>query len=216
MADDATIIAAPGREIINGHEFWIDDNGSRIAAKAVKAKDKLQDELVRKIVGYAEPLSEQIARFRQHTFDDVDAFVALLEQEHGAKRGGTKGNLVFYSFDGLTRVKVSIAEQVHYGPELQVAKGLVDECMADWTSTAGPELQTIVTHAFRVDQAGKVSRTALLSLRRYDFDDGRWLRAMKAIADAERPISSKRYVLIHRRDKTSDGWSPVSISMASV
>ncbi len=206
----------PGAIMFKGKLHLADAKGRLVPYESVKAKHLLEDELVRKVLGYAAPLSAEIARFRQHTFEDVDGFVALLEQEHGARKGGAKGNMTFTSYDGLLRVQVAVADLVVFGPELQVAKGLVDECLTDWAADAAAEIRTLVTDAFNVDQAGKVNRAALLSLRRYDFKDERWLRAMDAIREAERPISSKRYVRIYQRAERNAAWEAVSIDMASV
>ena len=216
MPDDMAHDAAETPVVLfRGKPYMVDAKGGLVPIEAVKPAHKLEDELVRKVVGYAQPLAAQIARFRQHTFDDVDAFVALLEQEYGARRGGSKGNLTFTSYDGLLRIQVAVADQVVFGPELQVAKGLVDECLAEWADGAGVEIRTIVTHAFNVDQANRVSRSALLALRRYDFTDPRWLKAMEAIREAERVVGSKRYVRIYRREAPTAPWAPVSIDAAS-
>lgn len=204
-----------GRHIINGREYLTDSKGAFVPASAIKPVHLLEDELVRKLLAYAEPLAAEVARFREHCFDDADTFVALLEQEHGAKRGGTKGNLTFTSYDGLQRFQIAVADHFEYGAELQVAKGLIDDCLRDWTADGREEIEAIVTDAFNVDQAGKVDRAALLRLRRYAFKDERWLRAMDAIRDAERVISSKRYVRIHRRPTPTSAWTQVSVDLAS-
>lgn len=220
MADDAT--AAPsipaadiGVVVVDGQNYLRDPRGALVPIAAVKAADKLEDELVRKVVGYAQPLAAEIARFRAHTFDDVDDFVDMLEQEHGAKRGGSKGNLTFTSYDGCLRVLVAVADVTVFGPALQVAKGLVDECLAEWAGDAGVELKTIVTQAFNVEKASKINRAALLQLRRFDFKDERWVRAMAAVSDAERSIGSKRYVRIYRRANPKAQWEQVSIDLAA-
>lgn len=210
-----TIIVASGRREIDGAAYMVNADGGLIPADTVKPADKLQDELVRKIIGYAIPLSEQIGRFRQHTFDDVDDFVALLEQEYGAKRGGSKGNLTFISYDGLLKVQVSVAEKIVFGPELQVAKGLVDECLREWSADSRTEIRAVINRAFDVDSQGRINRNDLLSLLRLEIADARWKQAMKAIRDSIRVVGSKRYVRIYQRDSAQDGWSPISIDMAS-
>ena len=140
MTDLNDNAANNGRRQIDGVTYMIDGKGGLIPEKMVKPQDQLQDELVRKIIGFAEPISAQVARFRQHCLDDVDGFVALIEQEYGAKRGGKKGNLSFVSYDGLLKVDVGVGDNVMFGPELQIAKELVDECLREWTQGSGDEL----------------------------------------------------------------------------
>lgn len=212
---DGVVSPANGWREIDGKRYWINADGGLIPDIAVKATDKLQDELVRRIVGFAIPLSAQVARFRLHSFDDVDAFVALLEQEYDAKRGGSKGNLTFISYDGLLKITVAVAENVEFGPELQVAKGIVDECLRDWSKESRVEIQTLITRAFDVDSQGRINRAALLSLLRHEIPDERWQRAMKAIRDSMRVVGSKRYLRIHQRDNAQAAWQAITIDVSA-
>lgn len=204
-----------GRREIDGQIYWTDANGGLIPDAVVKTVDKLQDDLVRKIVGFALPLSAQVARFREHSFDDVDDFVALLEQEYQSRRGGSKGNLTFTSYDGLFKIVVRVSETITFGPELQVAKGLVDECLREWSAGSGPELQAIVNRAFDVDSQGRINRYSLTSLLRLEITDERWKRAMKAIRDSFRVIGSKRYLGMYQRADAEAAWQSITIDVAS-
>lgn len=200
---------------MNGKPYMRDARGALVPVEAVKPLDKLMDQLVRKIDGYAKPLSDQIARFKQHSFDDVDAFVALVAEQYDRKLGGKKGNTTFTSFDGTVKVQVAIADHIDFGPELQVAKELVDECLREWASDANVNLRTIVERAFQVDKEGKINRAELLSLRRLNIDDERWKQAMQAIADSERIVGSKRYLRVYRRASADGEWVPVTLDIAA-
>jgi hypothetical protein len=215
---DAGDSAAPppaGQRAIDGKPYWINADGGLIPDASVKTVDKLQDELVRRIVGFALPLSAQVARFREHSFDDVDAFVALLEQEYQSKRGGAKGNLTFTSYDGLLKIVVAVAETILFGPELQVAKGIVDECLREWSADSRTEIQTLITRAFDVDSQGRINRNALLSLLRLEIADDRWQRAMQAIRDSIRIVGSKRYIRMYQRADAQGGWQPITIDVSA-
>lgn len=205
----------PGRREIDGQSYWVNGDGGLIPDAAVKTVDKLQDELVRRIVGFALPLSAQVARFRQHSFDDVDGFVALLEQDYQAKRGGAKGNLSLTSYDGLLKIVVAVAETILFGPELQVAKGIVDECLREWAADSRAEIQTLITRAFDVDSQGRINRNALLSLLRLQIEDERWSRAMQAIRDSIRIVGSKRYIRLYQRASAQAAWEPITIDVSA-
>lgn len=204
-----------GRRELDGHSYFINGDGGLIPESAVSAIDQLQDEFVRKIVGHALPLAATVARFRQHCFDDVDAFVALLEQNYKARRGGSKGNLTFTSYDGLLKVTVQVAEKIVFGPELQVAKGLVDDCLREWSAESRTEIRAIITRAFDVDSQGRINQNDLLSLLRLEIQDERWQRGMQAIRDSMRVVGSKRYIRIYRRPNGKAAWVPVSIDMSA-
>lgn len=205
-----------GIVVVNGREHMADAKGRLVPIETIKPADKLQDETVRKIMTYARDLSAQVARFKVHTFDDLGAFEALLAQEYGSKVGGAKGNKTFMSFDGLQKIQVQVQEYIDFGPQLQVAKNLIDECLNEWAASAGAELRTIVTRAFNTEKAGQINRSEIFMLLRLDIADERWKRAMEAIRDAMRVVGSKTYVRCYERRSVDDDWRAVSIDLAKV
>ncbi|MBP2301280.1 DUF3164 family protein [Azospirillum picis] len=195
--------------------YMADAKGRLVPEALVKPTDKLQDQLVRKLMGYADDLSAQVARFKAHTFDDVGAFLALLAEQYQDTRGGQKGNMTLTSFDGTMKVQVAVADHMTFGPELQIAKNLIDACIADWSTGANDNIRALVEHAFRVDQEGQVSRDAIFALRRVAIEDERWKQAMAAIADSVRIEGTKSYVRFYRRPSPDAAWKAVTIDLAS-
>lgn len=192
-----------------------DSKGRLVPERLVKPQELLEDQTVAKILGYADDLEAQISRFRAHTFEDVGAFLDLLGERYGAKRGGAKGNITLRSYDGTVKVQIAVADSMVFGPELQVAKELIDDCIEAWSEGARDEIKTLVQHAFKTDKEGEVSREAVFALRRVKIDDERWQRAMEAITDSIRIVGSKTYVRFYRRSSPEDRWRPVSIDIAS-
>jgi Protein of unknown function (DUF3164) len=205
---------ATGEVLANGKTYMPDAKGSLIPVELVKPQHKLEDETVRKIVGFARALSDQIARFRGHTMTDLGEFDALLEQEYGGKRGGQKGNRTYQTFDGLLKVQVQVSDFIDFGPELQIAKGLFDECMNEWSAEAPAEIRAVVTRAFNTDKAGQINRSEIFTLLRLDIEDARWKRAQDAIRDAMRIVGSKEYVRFYERDRPTDAWRAITIDLA--
>ena len=207
---------AEGVEIVNGKLCWIDNRGNYIRDELVKPTDKIEDQTVRSIIKFARTLSAQVTRFRLHTMADLSTLDNMLAEKFGFVKTGNKGkgNRTYMTFDGLMKVTVQVAEFMDFGPELQVAKGLVDQCLTEWSAESRPEVQTIITRAFNTDQEGKVSRTAVLMLLRLDIKDERWSCAMDAIRSAERPRSSKEYVRFAVRESQDDEFTSISIDLA--
>ncbi len=203
-----------GRVIIDGVEFVEGPKGELMPARTVKGQHLLEDQLVRKEMGHAVALSDQISRFLAHTNDEIGAFEALLADRYGATVGGPKGNKTLMTLDGRFKITVQIADAVVFGPELQVAKTLVDQCLNDWASGAREELRAIITRAFNTDKEGQINRAALYSLLRLEIDDTRWKQAMQAIRDAMRVVGSKSYVRFYRRATSDGAWEPVTIDLA--
>ena len=56
----------------------------------------------------------------------------------------------------------------------------------------------------------------MLALRRHDFDDPRWLKAMDAIADAVQVTGSKSYVRIYERIGETERYQPISLNISEV
>lgn len=210
-------IAVPsGIVTLDGRDFMTDAKAALVPAELVKPADKLQDETVRKIMGFALALSAQLERFKAHTMADLTALDALLEQDYGVTKRGNKGkgNRTYMSFDGLFRVQVAMAETLDFGPQLQIAKTLMDECLNEWSADSRPEIRAIVTRAFNTDKEGKINRGEVFMLLRLDIVDPRWLRAMDAIRDAIRVTGRKEYVRFGMRKSVDDEFSTVSINLA--
>lgn len=192
-----------------------DAKGRLVPIDMIKETDILEDQLVGKILGYADELSAQIARFKGHTFDDVAAFMDLLAEKYGKVKGGAKGNITFTSFDGCAKVQVAVQDHIDFGPELQVAKQLIDDCIGEWAAGSRDEIRALVNHAFNVDKPGQVNREALFALRRINIDDDRWRQAIAAINDSIRITGSKTYVRFYRRATPEERWQSVTIDLAA-
>ncbi len=137
-----------------------------------------------------------------------------MAQEYQLRLGGKKGNITLYTIDGRFKVEVRVQDRIDFGPELQVATALVDECLIEWSSDARAELRAIVTRAFNTDQTGKINRSEIFTLLRMDIADPRWQQAMRAIRDAMIIIGSKTYVRMWMRDRHDGPWQSITIDLA--
>lgn len=196
--------------------FMEDAKGRLVPLKLVKPVDLLMDQTVRVIFGYAEALSAQLARFKVHTNGDIDAFQETVRENYGADKGGAKGNVTLTSYDGRLQIRIAVADHLQFGPELQAAKALVDDCIAEWAEGANENIRALVNHAFRTDKAGKINVESVLSLRRLNVKHDRWQRAMEALADSIRVVESKQYIRIYRRPSPDEKFVQVPLDLAGV
>lgn len=196
----------------------VDAEGRYVPIASIKPEHLLEDEMVRALVARAEAVSAHLAGFRAIARDEIRAHLDLVAAEYGVERrkGKGKGNVGFTSYDGTLKVQLSIGEFLSFGPELQAAKALIDECLTDWTSDSRTELKTIVTDAFRVNKEGNLDPDRILSLRRYEFADERWKRAMSAISDSVRVTRSKEYLRFYRRPAPDRDFVQVPLDVAKV
>ncbi len=62
-----------GITMVNGKPYMANAKGALVPLELVKPADKLRDETVRKVMGYAKDISAQISRFRKHSMTDLDS-----------------------------------------------------------------------------------------------------------------------------------------------
>lgn len=196
-------------------KMWTDPKGRLVPDRMVKDSDKLVDAQVREILGHAMTLMAEIARFRGHCFDDIASLRGLLAEQYGVTRGGSKGNTSFMSYDGTIKVEVRIDDQIVFGPELRIAKDLIDEYVEEVSEGVPDAVRALLEHAFEVGQAGRVNRGALYSLRRLNVDHPKWQSAMKAIADSMRVMGSKERFQISVRNDPTENFTALPINLAN-
>ena len=190
--------------------------GDLVHDSNIKAVDLDMDETTRKIHGFAARLSAQMYRFREHTLEDIDAFVDRCLERYSAQVGGRKGNIQITTFDGLLQCRLSRSDVLNVGPEIEAARSLIDECVSDWGEGSHVNLRALIAQAFRPNEGGQISVTEVLRLRRIEIDDDRWRRAQLAIGDALRPAGKAEYVRIYQRATPLDPWQPVPLHLATV
>jgi hypothetical protein len=200
---------------IDGKRYVLNAAGGWTPEESVKEQHVLEDQIVRGLIAEALELSARLSAFRARCFEEVVILNALLADQYGAKGRGAKGNQTLATYDGLARLQVQVADLITFGPELQTAKALIDECLNEWVAGSPVQLQAVVDYAFQVDKEGQINKGRLLGLRRMKVDDPRWARAMEAIADSIRVTGSKQYVRFHRRVTHLAGWSHVSLDLAT-
>lgn len=200
------------REIPQG--FRLNAAGNLVAEANIRPQDMLEDELVTKLAIRAANLSADLFAFRTQALAEITAFRDLVAQQYGATKGGAGGNMTLTSFDGSVQVQVAVAKSITFGPELQAAKELIDDCVTRWSEGANNNLRTLVFDAFQTDRQGKISTDKVLGLRRLEIADETWARAMDAISDAVRVIGSKTYLRVYRR--FGGVMQPISLDIANV
>lgn len=196
--------------------YWKDARGSLVPVELIKPIDKQRDQLVREIVATSKQLSKLLTEFKSRTFGDIEAFVDLSLQEYDTRLGGKKGNVTLATFDGQYKVMRANADNINFDERIQAAKLLIDECAAEWSDGARPEIKVIIDHAFAVDKQGKISIGRVLNLRRLDITDPRWLKAMDSISDSLQVIGSTSYIRVYERIGDSDKYVQIPLDMAAV
>ncbi|HCB1914810.1 TPA: DUF3164 family protein [Citrobacter braakii] len=186
---------------VNKEDYMKDRKGRLVPINQVSDYDLAMDSFVREQVAAAKVKSADLSDFKQRAFDECYAWLDLVAEKYGRTRGGAKGNVTFSSFDGSEQITIRVQETLTFGPELQIAKDLIDECVTEWSEGANDNLRAIIADAFQVDKEGQLNTGRILSLRRVKIQDERWNRAMEAISESLQVAMSKTYINFREKDK---------------
>lgn len=174
--------------------------GHLVPVANVAELDKLRDDLVRRLVNYAEETGRLVATMRESTAAEVAAFCELSAQEFGAEIGGEKGNVTLTSYDGSMKVVRARSDEITFTEAVRVTRELCFRCIEKWSEGANANLAVCVRRSFETDKNGHLSAAKILSLRSYEIrDDPDWDAAMRALDGAIQVIGSRQYVRFYRR-----------------
>lgn len=202
-------------EATSGDGTMRNARGQDIPVRMVKEVARLRDEVVMQTVRSYERLHGELALAKKQIVQDVEAFLALSAERFGEDLGGKKGHVTLYSYDGKYKVVRSITDNMVFDEGLDAAKELIDQYLSDVMRDAPGEARMLVEKAFRPNAAGRISTSAVLSLRSLSINDPRWITAMHAISESLQVMSSKAYVRVYRKD-AQENWQPISVDFAAL
>ena len=183
-------------------QFLEDAQGRLVPKAAVKQIDLKRHEAVTSIMADTFRERDRLVEFKKSIWLRVQDFLAESAKDSGARKfGGAKGNVTLTSFDGRFKVMVAVNDTVQFNEKLQVAKQLIDKCIANWSKGANENLRAIVDDAFNVGKSGLVSTSRVLGLRRLNIKDTTWKKAMDAITESMQVASSKTYMRFYERQE---------------
>ena len=203
------------QEAIAPKGMRFDKNGNPIPERIIDPHKLEQDDFVNALIGKAKEQQSQLKAFKAFSFGECAAFLELLGEKYGVEKGGRKGNVTYTSFDGRRQVIVAMHDNITFGPELQIAKQLIDEYLRGLTEGANDELKVFVNYVFEVDKQGKLNKRRILDLRKYNIDHPLWLEAMTAIADSISVASTKQYIRFREKDEHGK-WQNIPLDFAAL
>ncbi len=178
-----------------------DAQGREIPIKVLHTEVLEKDAAIKKAMGIATKLQEQIIADKQKLIGIVEKYL-----NDAARRNGLewKGNAMLISFDEKYRIEMRFREKIQFGIELQLAKQKIDECIKVWSADSNDNLKAIVNDAFQLDKHGQLARYRIFALRRYKIKDPIWKEAMELIDKAILVTSTKQYISFAVRDEAGN------------
>jgi len=189
------------QNIVVPEGYMKDRKGRLVPVEQVSEYDREMDDFVRARVAEAKVKSQAMAEFKRQSFGDCYAWIELSAEKFGRKPGGLKGNVTFSTFDGSQQIKIAVQDRLTFGPELQVAKDMIDDCLKAWSAGADEKLLTLITDAFDVDKEGKLNTGRIVSLRQLNIQDELWQQAMDALNKALVVSVTSTYINFKEQDE---------------
>ncbi|MCG7545576.1 DUF3164 family protein [Pseudoalteromonas sp. MM17-2] len=199
--------------------YLVNARGFEVPLKDIKPSDLEKNDLVVGYIKDAKALSEMHAEFKAKVFSNVNDFIARMAESYNVEIGGNKGNITLTSFDQKQKVTVGVDDQITFGPEINVAKELLDKIVAEKSGAIADDklLLAIINDAFSTNNDGQYSKARIMSLRKHRSlsDNEDWIMAMKALDDAIILSSTKTYVRFYERNHTGS-WVQIPLVSKSL
>jgi hypothetical protein len=178
-----------------------DAQGRKIPVKVLHTEILEKEAAVKKAMGVALKLQEQIITDKQKLIGIIEKYL-----NDAARRNGLewKGNALLFTFDEKYKIEMRFREKIQFGIELQLAKQKIDECIKAWSVDSNDNLKAIINEAFQVDKRGQLARYRIFALRRYKIKDPIWKEAMELIDKAIMVTSTKQYISFAVRDEAGN------------
>lgn len=190
--------------------------GHLVPKENIAEIDMARHELVMEKAAKIKAMQEDLRKLKAEIMGDIEAFISLAAEKYEIKIGGDKGNVSLMSFDGRYKLRRQISENLTFDERLQAAKGLIDQCIQEWTKGSRSELQVLVNDAFQVDKEGRINTGRILGLRRLSIEDDRWQKAMEAISDSLQVTGTTAYFRLYERLGRGQRYVQVPLDMAAV
>ncbi len=214
---NVNISATIPTEEISGVAYVNKGKGEMIALSAIKPEHIEEDELVRRLSIKAAEVNKVLATLRAEVFDEVMAYRELLAEKYNVKRRGTKGNITLSTVDTSLKLSIQVSDTLTFGPELEVAKEIIDGCIRRWSEGSNDNIRALIDQAFQVDKQGKLNTDRILGLKRLKITDdtGEWEKAMTVISDSVRVMASKEHARFYSVDKETGNAARIPLDLAN-
>lgn len=197
-------------------KVYVDAQGQAVPAAYVKPYDRQRDKLARQILADWEAEQERLRALKARTIERIEKLQALAAQTAGVSLGGKKGNIQFRSFDGNITVSFKNQARTEFDERLGLAQQLIMEAVQELADGADHDLVEIATKAFQPRSSGRLDMQQVRDLRTFNVKHKKWKQACEIIADCERRIGSRQYVMVSKRPGPDVKPEPVLLDIAAL
>uniref|UniRef100_C6E6T4 DUF3164 family protein n=1 Tax=Geobacter sp. (strain M21) TaxID=443144 RepID=C6E6T4_GEOSM len=197
-------------------------NGDLVLVKNIHETDLLYHDLVLSIGVIWKSLAGKIERFKGYNFRDVSSVISLLEEKYSVKRGGSEGNMTFFTFDRKFKLQIAIQKKIDFGPELQMAEKKLLEALDTMAtnlangneSADAADMRTLVTASFKLVD-GKIRVSEVLRLRNYKINSALWNEGIDIIDEAIIVVAKKKQIRFYERNEVG-AYVAIPLDIAAI
>ncbi|RWR26822.1 DUF3164 family protein [Sinirhodobacter populi] len=191
-------------------------DGSYVDINKLEPRKQLAHGLVAQLFPQAEEQSARLADLKRLALREMLAYRQMMLDDYEVQIGGPGGGFQLRSVCGTMMIKLEVAKQTTFGPEIEAAKALIDQFLETKLEGSSVEIKAIIEKVFKVNRKGRLDTYGILGLQEHKFDDPLWQRAMKAIEDAIIRDNATTYIRFYRVDPERKAETLVPLDLAKV
>lgn len=205
--------------VIDGTTYYLDKNGRLIPETAIDEVDIKRHKTVIRNAKKMLKLHQQLERLKEQVLDDIEKFEAYSRKKHKVI-GGKKGFLTLHDYSKTFKIEIDVKPYIALNESFSHAVEKIQSCINKWSKDA-PELphtkyiQEILNEALNLE-AGNVSHSRLLSLRKIKIDDQEWREAMDLLDAGREVVDSKRSPRLYKRNEKTGELEHLSLNFSNV
>jgi len=194
---------------------WRTYKGDAVPEEAVSPFDKKKEKVVQAMAKKALQLNAELIAFKDELYKKSDE----LYQERLKSRGQKvdkewKGNYSHVSYDKDIKIEMNVQDSIAFSDDINIAKKLLNEYVAEKTSTTDNDIKQIVEGAFTTSK-GSLDKSRILNLFSYAIEHPKWVQAMEMIKSSIETNDSKRYCKVSKRNKDNE-YDAINLNFSSL
>lgn len=198
------------------NKVWRDEQGLEIPYARTTEIERIKERSAFQLAENAIKINKQLAEFRE-TASSMCGYVYECVMTAKERKQATKGNFVWYNFDGSIKIEVAIQERIDFDDMLiEKCKLKLMEMVKENISKDNAWIEQMITGAFQTSK-GRLDTKKIMSLKKYAtrITDKRYTEAMKYLDESIRRPDSKTYFRFYVKDEAGE-FQNIDLNFSSI
>jgi len=191
--------------------------GKMIPAENVRLDHWKKHLLVEEVFTAVMDLNERMTKIKEKLYRKIWQYEKWLVKFNEVDQEVDFQNLTLTNYSGTKKIVIETGTlAVEFDENIQVAKVLIDKCIASWGKESHHNIKIIIDKAFRVGTKGMISKNDVLGLLQYKILDKDWKQAMDLITKSIVEKVKKEYIKFQYRENNKAGWKTLNLNFSSI